>query len=157
MERSLVSENLVFLVLPGESWRPGQLGQMLRQSLREAGLPLWPAADTELFSAGGQSLFIARRPRRFYIELQDLEQLLAALPHCPADTALYALPKGYLLAMDSKDLGLWPREFGLCRRMPETWEAGAREQGLCLSRDAVGELLPPFGVKAPSASGERMG
>ena len=145
------------LCLPGEDWSPEALEQKLRQSLRDAGLPPWPAADTELFAAGGQSLFIARRPPRLYIELEELEALTEALPHCPADTALYALPEGYLLALDSRGAGLWFREFGRPRRMPENWESWAREQGLCLSRDAAGEISGIFRRSQLSGPDERMG
>lgn len=148
MDRASVSENLVVLRLSeDEPLSPAHLTQLLRQSLVQAGLSPWAAADTELFSAGGETLLIARRRQRLYIVLENLEDLLAALVHCPPDTALYTWPEGWLLALEGGTGGLWPREFGNAIALSPDWELHAREQGLCLSRDAARELLPHFGVQ----------
>lgn len=151
MKNACISENSAVFSLPeGEDVSPARLTQLLHRALTEAGFAPWAAAETELFSAGGETLVMARRRRRLYIGLEDLEDLLAALAHGPGGAALYSLAEGYLLALDEGSAGLWLGEFGRPMHLPPDWEGHAREQGLCLSRDAAGELLPYFDRQRPT-------
>lgn len=149
MQRICVTDDSIFLWLSdAESLSPAGLSRRLRDILRAEGAAPWDLAEAEVFSAAGETLVIARRPKRLYIELDSLEELLPALALCGgAEAALYVREQGYLLALDSKNTGLWPREFGRRVHRPPHWEQHAREQGLCLSPDAARELLPYFSVE----------
>ena len=76
----------------------------------------------------------------------DLETLLAGALRCPdGDSALYAVPDGYILtaAPEAAAPSLW--EFGRPCPVPAGWETHAREQGMCLIRDrAIADLRRYF-------------
>lgn len=149
MERTCITDDSILLWLSGpEISSPAVLNRRLRELLQAEGFAPWDFAEAEIFSSGGETLVVARRQKRLYIELDSLEELLPALALCgKAEAALYTLDTGYLLALDSKNTGLWPREFGRRVQRPPHWEYHAREQGLCLSPDAARELLPFFRVE----------
>lgn len=149
MQRTCVTDDSILLWLSGpEIPSPAELTHRLRDILRTEGFAPWDFAEAEIFSSGGETLVMARRQKRLYIELDSLEELLPVLALCgKAEAALYAQDRGYLLALESKNTGLWPREFGRCVQRPPHWERHAREQGLCLSPDAARELLPFFTVE----------
>ena len=149
MQRSCVTDDSILLWLSGPDLPSlAALTLRLRELLRAEGFSPWDFAEAEVFSADGETLVVARRQKRLYIELDSLEELLPALALCGgAEAALYTREGGYLLALDSRDTGLWPREFGRRTHRPPDWERHAREQGRCLSPDAGRELLPFFHVK----------
>jgi len=149
MQRTCVTDDSILLWLSGpDSPSPAELSRRLRDILRAEGFAPWDFAEAEIFSSAGETLVVARRQKRLYIELDSLEELLPALALCGgAEAAPYARHEGYLLALDAKNPGLWPREFGRRVKRPPDWERHAREQGLCLSPDAPRELLPFFTVE----------
>lgn len=149
MQRTCVTDDSIFLWLSGpETPSPAELSRRLEEILRAEGFAPWDFAEAEIFASAGETLVVARRQKRLYIELDSLEELLPALALCgETKAALYAREEGYLLALDSRNTGLWPREFGRRVQRPPHWEYHAREQGLCLSPDAARELLPFFRVE----------
>lgn len=132
-----------------EASSPARGIRFLHQALRAAGEEPWLLAEAELYTGGGETLLLARRQKRFYIELPDFDSVLAVLPLCRREAALYAREEGYALALDSRGAGLWPWEWGRpCPLAPDR-EAVWQEQGRCLRRDAR-ELLPLFSRPSPT-------
>ncbi len=143
----ITADSVLLRLSDGEA--PAPWPALLHRALRSAGEPPWPFAEAELYTAGGESLLLARRQKRFYIALPDFETLLRLLPLCRSEAALYARPEDYLLALDSRGAGLWPWEWGHPRPLRPETEARWQEQGLCLHRDAR-ELLPLFSRPSPT-------
>ena len=113
----------------------GALLALVRQALAERGLSLWPDTEAEQFTAGADTLVIARPAHHgrltFYFE--DLEALLGGALSCPdGPSALYDGGEGYVLAAERSCAGPGLYEYGRPAGLDGLWEAHAREQGRCI-------------------------
>ena len=125
------------------------LRRLVRRALSERGLVPWGEVEAERFTAGEDTLIIARpgkerRPAFFFSELEGL--LAGALACADGPSALYAVQDGYLLAADRSCAGPALYEFGEAGSVTAGWERHAAEQGQCLiPEDAVAALRRYFG------------
>ena len=128
---------------------PGALGRLVRRALAERGLAPWDGMEAECFTAGDETLLIARpvrdsRPAFFFSGLEPL--LAGALACADGPSALYAWDGGYLLAADACAAGPALYEFGRAGSVRADWERHAAEQGRCLiGQDAIAALRRYFG------------
>ncbi len=128
----------------------GALRAMIRRALAERGLPVWERMQAEVFSAGDETLVIARPAEdcRPAFHFDGLEELLAgALACADGPSALYRDGGGYLLAADLCCAGPALYEFGRAGSVSGAWEAHAAGQGLCLIPEhAIAALRRYFGT-----------
>ncbi len=121
-----------------------QMLLLVRQALMERGLAPWSETEAECFTAGEDTLVIARpghgRRQGFYFA--DLEDLLAGAQGCADGSgSLYALEEGYLLVLAPEAAGPALYEYGEARSMGPDWELHAREQGMGLIREDAAAVL----------------
>ena len=136
-----VTETSVSIWLSQEETPPeGQMLALIRQALAAQGLDPWPETEAECFSAGSDTLIIARPglTRRLAFYFDDLETLLAGIASCPeCDSSLYTYADGYLLTVPPEDPDPALYEYGQGSSVTDHWELHAREQGQCLIRDTA--------------------
>lgn len=121
-----------------------QLRRLVCRALAEQGLAPWSGMEAECFSAGEDTLIIARpgRPGRPAFYFDDLETLLAgALANGGDGGSLYAAEDGYLLAVDGPDAGPALYEYGQAGYVTAGWEEHAAEQGRRLIPTEAARIL----------------
>ena len=122
----------------------GEVLRLVRQALAENGFAPWEETKAECFSAGEETLVIARpgEAKRRLFFFPELESLLAGAACVPADDgAVYAAEDGYILALPSGAVCPALYEFGRELRLSPLWEHHAREMGLCVLPERAPAVL----------------
>jgi hypothetical protein len=145
MRQVEVGKNMVSLRFSGEPVPQGQaLQRLIYEALRQAGEEPWEELEMDCFSAGAESVVLARpgQPYRRCFFFPDWESLLGVASGCPAgESYLYQAEGGYVLAVARRAMGLSLYEFGQRLARGALWECHAQEQGQCLMEKNAIEML----------------